>query len=261
MTRRRRQRIKLRSMYQWHRYLGLIAALFVILISITGLMLNHTEDMQLDQSYVESQWLLDWYGVEAPQDISGYRAGEHWISQWESRLLTQHHDLGDQGSPLLGAVSYQGMLIVALEGTLLLLTPDGEIIEVLRGHQGVPAGMWAIGLTSDKRVAVKAAHGSYVADADLLKWQHEEVEAVRWSAPTPLPEPVYQQMLQLYRGKGLDLERVILDLHSGRILNRSGVYFFDFIAVVMLFLALSGSWLWTVRLLKSRQHRKSHSQA
>lgn len=257
MTRHKRSRFKLKSVYQWHRYIGITAALFVILISVTGLMLNHTEDLTLDERYVQNPWLLDWYGVQAPSETSGYYTGDIWVSQWESRLLTRRQDLGTHGKKLLGAVSYQGILIIALEGELMLLTPEGEVIETLRGYQGVPAGMWAIGLTSDRRVAVKAAHGSYVADADLLDWQHQDIEAVRWSAPSTLPEGVRQQMLQLYRGKGLDLERVILDLHSGRLMRQGGVYFFDFVAVALIFLACSGLWLWTVRLLKNHQHRHS----
>ncbi|MDZ7661227.1 PepSY domain-containing protein [Thiohalophilus sp.] len=255
MTRHKRSRIKLKSVYQWHRYIGITAALFVILISITGLMLNHTEDLQLDNSHVQNTWLLNWYGVQAPPETSGYRTLDHWVSQWDSRLLTQRHDLGHYEGELLGAINYQGMLIIALEGELLLLTPEGEVIESLKGYQGVPAGMWAIGLTSDQRVAVKAAHGTYVADADLINWKPLTLEAVRWSAPSTLPDAVHQKMRQLYRGKGLDLERVILDLHSGRLLNQGGVYFFDFIAVALIFLACSGLWLWVVRQLKARQHR------
>lgn len=258
MTRHKRSRLKLRSVYQWHRYIGITAALFVILVSVTGVMLNHTEDLKLDEKHIQSGLLLDWYGVQAPAQSSGYRTLNHWISQWDSRLLTRQHDLGQYTNRLLGAVSYQGMLIVALEGELLLLTPEGEIIESLKGYQGVPAGMLAIGLTTDKRVVVKAAHGSYVADADLTRWEHQNIEAARWSAPSTLPDTVRQDMLQLYRGKGLDLERVILDLHSGRLLNQGGVYFFDFIAVAMIFLACSGLWLWTVRLIKSRQHLRAH---
>jgi hypothetical protein len=258
MTRHKRSHIKLRSVYQWHRYIGITVALFVILVSVTGVMLNHTEDLKLDEKHVQSSLLLDWYGVQAPAQTTGYHMHNHWISQWDSRLLTRQHDLGQHTKKLLGAVSYQGMLVVALEGELLLLTPEGELIESLKGYQGVPAGMSAIGLTTDKRVAVRAAHGSYVADADLASWKHQKIEAVSWSAPSTLPDPVYQDMLQLYRGKGLDLERVILDLHSGRLLNQGGVYFFDFVAVAMIFLACSGLWLWTVRLVKSRQHRRAH---
>lgn len=259
MTRHKRSRLKLKSVYQWHRYIGISVALFVILVSITGIMLNHTEDLELDSRHIQSNWLLDWYGVQAPEETHGYHTGSLWISQWGSRLLTQNHDLGTQHKQLLGAISYQGMFVIALEGELLLLTPQGEVVEKLQGYQGVPAGMWALGLTEEGRVAVKAAHGIYIADSNLLEWQHKdkETETIRWSSPSLLPDPVREQMRQFYRGKGLDLERVILDLHSGRLLNRGGVYFFDFIAVALVFLACSGLWLWTVRWIKSRQHQRS----
>lgn len=259
MTRHKRTHLKLRSMYQWHRYFGISAALFIILISVTGIMLNHTEDLNLDSEYVQNPLLLDWYGIGAPEELNGYRAGRTWISQWHNRLLTPTHDLGHQANRLLGAIHYHDMLILALEGTLILVSPEGEIIETLQGYQGVPAGIWAIGLTQDNRVAVKSAHGGYIADSDLLNWRHEDAGGIRWSAPSRIPEAVVQDMLRLYRGKGLDLERVILDLHSGRLLGRGGIYFFDFIALAMLFLAISGMWLWTARKIKSRRHR--HNQA
>ena len=59
-------RIKqLRSLYLWHRYIGLAAALFVIVLTVTGLLLNHTEELGLDSSSVQSDTLLDWYGIHA----------------------------------------------------------------------------------------------------------------------------------------------------------------------------------------------------
>ncbi|MFT5351416.1 MAG: hypothetical protein ACI9MF_002239 [Gammaproteobacteria bacterium] len=51
-------------------------------------------------------------------------------------------------------------------------------------------------------------------------------------------------MLSLYRGKGLSLERILLDLHSGRLLGNAGVFIVDLAALFFVFLALSGSWMW-----------------
>lgn len=148
------------------------------------------------------------------------------------------------------------MLIVAMEGTVLLFTQQGELIESLRGEQGVPAGMWAIGLSSDKQLVVNSAHGTYLADQELLHWHDSQIDSVKWSAPSHLPEGVYQNMLEQYRGKGLNMERVILDLHSGRLLGNYGVYFSDIVALLMVFLAGSGLWLWSMRLLRERERRR-----
>jgi uncharacterized iron-regulated membrane protein len=59
-----------------------------------------------------------------------------------------------------------------------------------------------------------------------------------------------------YRGIGLSAERVMLDLHSGRILGRAGVYLVDAAAIVFLLLAVSGTWLWARRQASIRAHRR-----
>ncbi len=51
------------------------------------------------------------------------------------------------------------------------------------------------------------------------------------------------RLVEAYRGKGLLLERVLLDVHSGRILGAWGVYLVDAAAVLFLGLVLSGLWM------------------
>lgn len=257
MTRHRRSRLKLRSVYQWHRFTGAVLALFVVMLCVTGILLNHTTQLGLDKRFVKTGWLLDWYGIRAPHGVTGYAAGDHWISQWQTRLLSENADLGEYTDQLRGAVKYQDMLVVALRDAILLLTPEGEIIEYLADAQGVPTGIMAIGITSDSRFAIRTPQGGHVADTDLLEWYDAPVDSVRWSIPTALPESAYQRMLVHYRGHGLSMERVILDLHSGRLFGADGVYFIDLSALLLTFLALSGLWLWLIRLTKQRNHKKN----
>jgi len=55
------------------------------------------------------------------------------------------------------------------------------------------------------------------------------------------PDTVGLEALQVaWRGQGLTVERVLLDLHSGRILAAAGVWLMDVVAVCMIVLALSG---------------------
>ncbi|NOQ69556.1 MAG: hypothetical protein GQ573_05565, partial [Gammaproteobacteria bacterium] len=50
--------------FLWHRRIGLVALSLVVILVITGIMLNHTESFKLDETYVNNSWLLDWYGIE-----------------------------------------------------------------------------------------------------------------------------------------------------------------------------------------------------
>jgi len=249
---RRRPRIKLKTFYKWHRYFGINAALVIIVISVTGIALNHTEDLQLNKQSVNSPWLLNWYGIGVPSDQRGFKVGSIWLVEWNGRLLSQELDLGNQHDTLLGAVIYQDLLVVALTDSLKLMSAEGELIETLRSYQGLPDGLQAIGLTENKQLAVQTDHGTYVSDEDVLSWQKQSVQDAHWSQPTALPKTIYQQMLTLYQGNELNIERVILDLHSGRLMSQGGVYFFDFIALAMIFLSSSGLWVWVIRKLKAR---------
>jgi len=256
MSRHKKPRIKkLRSMYIWHRYIGVSAALLVVILAITGLMLNHTGKLRLDSRYVSNNWLLDQYGIRAPANIRSYRVENYWLSQWGERLFLDQTDVGMTQEKLLGALYYGGMLVVALDSEVWLLTPEGELIEKLGGTEGIPAGMSAIGLTDEGRIAVMAAHGVYTADRELVIW-HDAPEAITvWVDSEDLPAGLHQRLLEKYRGQGLPLERVILDLHSGRLFGKYGIYVMDAAAVLMLFLAFSGSWIWGIRQIRNRQKK------
>ncbi|MFV1973693.1 MAG: PepSY domain-containing protein [Thiohalobacterales bacterium] len=246
----------LRSLYIWHRYIGLAAAVFVILLTVTGLVLNHTEDLSLDSRHVGSDLLLDWYGIDVPDDITGYRVGDTVISAIGSQVYWNTTRIPRVTAPLLGAVGFADLVIIAVEGQLLLFTPDGELVERLGGAAGVPAGMQALGLTPAGELAIHAAHGYYRTDDSFLEWiETDNLDAV-WSESAE-PSPALRSALQqAWRGTGVTLERVLLDLHSGRILGSRGIYLVDAAAVLFLVLAISGVWLWGKRRATAQVHRR-----
>ena len=247
----------LRSLYIWHRYIGLAAAAFVILLSITGLALNHTEELELDSTHVKSDLLLDWYGVHAPQHMTSYRAGPHTINAAGNHLYWNTTELPGVQGPLIGALAYVDLIIVAVPGKLLLLTQGGELVEQLDAAAGVPAGMQKIGITPDYGLAIHAAHGFYRTNADFLEWQETDTLDASWASASEPPDQLVRALQAAYRGTGLSLERVMLDLHSGRILGNWGVYLIDAAAILFLLLALSGVWLWSRRRHSARAHQRA----
>ena len=251
MSRHRRHRSKWRSLYLWHRYVGLTAAVFVLLLAATGILLNHTETLRLADRTAQSAWLLDWYGIHAPQEVAAFRAGGHWISRWGQRLYLDERGVDAPDRPLVGAIRFEDFLVVALHGRVLLLTAEGETVEVLGDTEGVPTGLRRIGRAGDRLVA-EGAHGTYTAEADLIGWAPGAPAHVEWATPAPLPAALHTELSQRYRGTGLPLERVVLDLHSGRFLGAGGVYLMDAAAVLMGFLAATGVWMWLRQLLRRR---------
>jgi hypothetical protein len=246
----------LRSLYLWHRFIGLAAALFVVLLALTGLLLNHTEELDLDSSHINSAALLDWYGIHAPAAVTAYHTDTLTVAALDGQIYINRLLQPGINGELAGAVDFSGMVIVALAEQLLLYTPQGEMIERLDSSSGLPAGIKAIGISTDHQLAIHAAQGDYSTNADFLSWQPVAAGETTWSMASELSDRERSALEAAWRGTGLSLERVLLDLHSGRILGTGGVYLMDGAAILFLLLAASGVWLWGRRRASVRAHQR-----
>ena len=229
---------------KWHRWTGFGIALFIVMLCITGILLNHGSALGLARHYVHSGWLLDLYGIEPAQAPVSFNAGAYWITRIGDRLYFNGRELAERSDTLLGVVSQQDQIVAGLGDRLLILAPDGATIEVLRATEGVPVGMTRIGSTADGRLVVEAGHGQFLPDLDSLRWAQEVVPDAHWAKPAPMPEQLNAELIRSFRDRALTLERLLLDLHSGRIMHRFGVWFMDVVAVALLSLLLSGLWIW-----------------
>ena len=87
---RRKQRLKLSSFYVWHRYMGVSAAVLVLIVAVTGVLLNHTENFQFDSEHIKSDWVLDWYGIKAPDSLHTFLAGDRYVTLMGEHLSLIH---------------------------------------------------------------------------------------------------------------------------------------------------------------------------
>ena len=248
---RRKQRFKLKSFYVWHRYMGVSAALFTLIIAATGILLNHTEEFQLDSQDIKSDWILDWYGIEAPEELLSFPCGSRHITLMGEHLYLNRKEIDGDYQQLVGAVCQDEILIVAISNSILLLTPRGELIEQLKGRDGVPAGIRTIGSDASGQMVVQGSHDLYQPGQDFIQWKRWEgnPETVSWTSPSKLDPVVKATLQQHFRTEVLPLERVILDLHSGRFFGHLGPWLFDIAALLLILLSLSGTWIWLKRLL------------
>lgn len=254
-----RTRRNLLSLFQWHRHVGLVALVLVLVLAATGLLLNHTDRLALDSRYIASDFLLDWYGIEAAPLGVAYRTGDHWLSEIGGRVYFDTRPLTAEATGLVGAVALDQMIVVAVQGGLLLLTEKGQLIERLGGVHGIPAGLKAIGRTAAGGLLAEGAHGAYRAGPALLDWKrYTGGSAPVWSQAAKPPSELVAKLQRHQRQHVLPLERVLLDLHSGRIIASWGVYVMDVAALLLVFLGITGTWLWVTQQRKQRLHRKAH---
>ncbi|HEX7031282.1 MAG TPA: PepSY-associated TM helix domain-containing protein [Gammaproteobacteria bacterium] len=245
--RKRRLAEKFRSLYLWHRYAGLAAALLAIWLAATGIVLNHTEDLDLSEAFVQQEWLLGLYNIEAPQHLEGLRAGGHWLTQSGARLYLDANFIGT-GHAVDAATTAFG-IVVALPHSLRLYLPDATLIEEIP-FTASKAPIDGLGTSSDGIVIISGGK-RFLADGDFTQFELLSQKAADPATPSrttsPLPPDLAQRIASDILHHSLTWERVLLDLHAGRIFGKAGAWLADLAGVLLLLLAVSGVMVWVQR--------------
>ena len=258
MTKRKPKRF---TAFLWHRRVGLLALILIIILAITGILLNHTERFKLDETYINNSWLLSWYGIAPEGEPVSYSVvnndKHHIISAWQNQLFFDDKTITKLEQTMHGAIAAEQFIVVALDNEIILLSYEGEFIERLSTSISF-SDIQRLGMKYKRPVIETSEPLYYMADEHILDWDAIINEDIKWTEEYSLTDGELEQLLITYRGNGLKLERVILDLHSGRIFGGYGVYLMDAAAIALLWLSVSGLWVWSSRRRKMR--RKKHYQ-
>ncbi len=214
-----------------HRTVGQVVLAFVLIIAVTGVLLNHSVGMSLDQHAVPG-WIAAWYYDD--NEMSGFRVTDQHLYQLGSEIRLDAIPVTSCVDTLNGAVAL-GSQIAALCGSeLLLVSPQGELIERLGSIHGVPEGVQRLG-SSDGDLILELDGMTQRFALDSLSLEIVAGDVI-WQMSVPVPAALVEGML----AGTVTWEKFILDIHSGRIVGDVGPWLADLVALMLVFMALSG---------------------
>jgi hypothetical protein len=210
------------------------------LLASSGLVLNHSSGLALDRRFLDSEWLLEWYGFERPSVAKSFLRGSSYAALIDDRVFVNGRELARGASDLTGLVATGATLAITTDRELLLANAAGELLDRLRIE-----AIEAVGTQQEQIIVVRTVTGleAYRGDA-LVPLAVRPSGTIDWAEPAPLPAALTAELERAYRGPGLTLERLIYDLHSGRLLGLSGTLLMDAVAVIAVFLAVTGLVIW-----------------
>jgi hypothetical protein len=232
---------------RWHRRLGVAIALVLLMLVVTGVILNHSNELELDKRPVRQALLLQRYGVDLPKIVS-FRVRNSYLSLVGSnRLFLDEKEIAYCAAPLYAAIAYDKGIVAVCSDQVLLLNREGEIVERLSEAYGLPPAIRTLA-TAGGALWLRTENGDYAADLNSLLF-------TAGPAPVDLPwvqavqaEAAFKQRLSMqYLGNDVHWERLLLDLHTGRLFGRWGVYVVDAAAIGLLLLSFSGVWVWLTK--------------
>ena len=230
-----------------HRWAGLSLVVFVVYLSVSGIALNHSGDLELERRYLDWPWLLDAYGLEAPTPSASFADTGHRATLLGERLFLDGRDTGQREAALNGIAALGPLVLVAGEQSVSLFTDDGEFVEAIDLGSRLTGPIERVGRSGDRAV-LQTASETLQSDAAVALFEPwDRVSAAHWSVATSPDEAEIAALKSAWRGRGVTVERLLLDLHSGRIFSAAGPLLMDFVAVLLILLSVSGIILSRVR--------------
>jgi hypothetical protein len=232
----------IRHLREWHRKLGIMAAFFLIFLSLTGIALNHTDSFELAHQPITNEWLLDHYGINAPARVDFYQQEQLIITDnlvWLADKL-----LMESAEPVISAAKFQQFWLVLSSSQLSVFNTNGELVDKLDSSFGLPDNITGLSVTNTQ-VILNTQLGYFQSDVNLLQWQQiNTLVSPEWIvAEQGNSESIYHAALK-YKSQFLNLERIVVDAHSGRIFGNIGVLLMDLVAIMLVLLSVSGVYIW-----------------
>jgi len=232
-----------RVLWRWHRRAGLLAALFLVVLASSGIVLNHSSDLGLDRRFVSWDWLLHYYG-DTSVTLPAFPVAGHWVHRSPAGMVyLDAVPVKDCRGDLVGAAVAGDSILAACAEELLLLTGRGELVEYVTASSGLPAPLSGIGSLGEDLVLGLGSDWR-VADLDAMQFDRAAPAGslVAQVAPGRLPASLRAQVPAY--ADWLTWERLLVDLHSGRLFGPGGVIVADVFAALSCLIAASGVAMW-----------------
>lgn len=238
-------RMNIHAVRRWHGLVGAAIVFFLVYLMFSGLALNHPDLLKLDKREVNYSWLLNWYGIQSTEPTQGYLLGKKYLTWADDKWVLDDNLLSISAGQPVGAVEVGDVNYVATTAALYLYQSDGQLLDKVE-KQSLPGyPISALGKVGND--IILQTPSDVFASVDGQNWEKSSATGMTMSSIQDLPSDVKRRSAEIL-APGIPLQRILLDVHSGRIFGRYAIWVMDIASLVLLGLGISGFWLyWRLR--------------
>lgn len=234
---------RVRPLTRWYRVLGIASILIVSITVLTGLALNHGDALDLSHRHPHNAVVDKLYHQSVRNLPDGFSTPRGWLTQLGAVIYLDTRALAEHDAPLVGALVLKDALLLAYSDGLVQYDTDNKMVESYGALDGLALPLTRLGTNADAAI-IETAGGARRFDFRQGTTGTVAKQAmIEWATPARLPHELVASLAENYRGEGVSYERVLLDLHSGRLFGPYGEWIVDGAALCLLTLALNGTYM------------------
>lgn len=224
----------------YHRHVGLLMSLFLVLLTLTGIVINHAADLELDRSHIPSAIAGLFYG-SVDSDAIVFAAGDDFFHWSDQQLWLNEHHIGAMAEVPVGAVVLNDELLIASPSEIFLVTADGQLVEQL-DSSFLPGEISGVAM-ADGELVIRSGKNLYSVSSHFTAFANFSGDAT-FSRALDITPAITAALPQVGRTNTVTWQRFLTDLHTGRLFGALGPFLFDLVALILLTLATTGIVLW-----------------
>ena len=250
-------KLKLRKL---HKYIGFTFSLFILHLTITGILLTYPETFKIKEAYISNYFILKKYNMETHEEVYGIKDIEDQVITINNNVYINGKFIDKFYDEIVSLYYHKNeskvyVLSKSLIGIYILETFDQEIeIKDIISIQNI-YDLNSIGLNlSSKEVLFKNDSQYFkIKENKLLKFLTNNNKIhIKWFNLSAVNKDLAKYYLQFHQGEGVSVTRVLTELHNGKFFGSIFTLILFISSLSLLFLTIS-SFIFATNLFKSKK--------
>ena len=239
-----------------HKYVGFIFSIFILILTLTGIMLLYPEPFKLNDTYVSNSFILKKYNMLSIEDVKKLGRSTEEIILIDKSLYYKNTFIEKFEQDVNNAFQNKkkDYLIIFLEKKIyffFLNNTKGNVEVMDIKERSLDEEILRIGEDANKNLVLETRSNLYsILNTEVIKKNKKiEVNWIKNSNPNVEKAEAY---LEIHQGKGVPLHRIITEMHNGKIMGSFLSYIFFLTSISLLFLIVS-SFFFGINIKRSKK--------
>jgi hypothetical protein len=251
-------KLKLRKL---HKYLGFAFSLFILHLTVTGILLIYPRTFNIEETYVSNFFILKKYNMDTHKDVYGLSNVEDEVVIIRNNIYVNSQFI-DKFSDEIINVLYQKkekkiiILSKSVIGIYVFENIDGalEIKDIISLENTFKINDLGQNLSGDIIFLKNDSEYYNLNSKYLIKLANVKDKNIKWSNISKIDKKLAKYYLNIHQGKGVSLTRILTELHNGKFFGSIFTLILFFSSLSLIFLTLS-SFIFATNIFKNKKKR------
>ena len=250
-------KIKLRKL---HKYIGFTFSIFILHLTITGILLTYPKLFNVNEKYTNNFYLLKKYNMQTYQDVMQFNHSKKEIITINKSLYLDRKFIDNNKEETISAIYNINNKILYVLNKSEIIIYEFELIEDTLEIKDIlylsnSENFIQIGIDQKYNLFLKNNKYEYIIDKENTYKKVVKLlsNKIVWSKGNIVNKDIAKVYLKIHQGNGVSILRILTELHNGKFFGSIFTFILFIASLSLIFLTISSFIFGTNYIKKTRK--------